>query len=220
MKHSLVVPAIIPTDVQSIEVTLRQLGPCSEIHLDVVDGVFVPFTSWPYRPFGYEQEVFDLFASYTLEVDLMVEDAYEAGRRWVEAGADMLVFHIESIDPALLEAFSASYDVTIGISLNADTPIEALIPYVPYSDYVQLMGIKEIGVQGQPFDEGVLERIDGVRALMPTHFVSIDGSVNAATIPFIKQHAPDRYIVGSAIVKAAEPRRAFEALHTLVSSTG
>ncbi len=220
MKHSLVVPAIIPTDVTSIAALLRQLGPCSEIHLDVVDGAFVPFSSWPYGPFGYEEEVRDLFMPYTLEVDLMVEDSFEAGRRWVEAGADMLVFHIESIAPALLEAFSASYNVTIGISLNADTPIEALLPYVPYSDYVQLMGIKEIGVQGQPFDEGVLERIDGVRALIPTHFVSIDGSVNTATIPLIKQHAPDRYIVGSAIVKASDPRSAFEMLHTLVSSTG
>ncbi len=220
MVHSLVVPAIIPTDVRSIEVTLQQLGPCSEIHLDVVDGAFVPFTSWPYEPFGYEADVRDLLACYTLEVDLMVEDAYEAGRRWVEAGADMLVFHIESIAPALLEAFATTYNVTIGISLNADTPVDALLPYVPYSDYVQLMGIKEIGAQGQPFDEEALMRIDQVRALIPTHFVSIDGSVNSTTIPLIKQHYPDRYIVGSAIVKADNPRSAFTSLHTLVSSTG
>lgn len=220
MLHSPLVPAIIPRDLSDIESCLRKLGPVSEIHLDVVDGGFVPFTSWPYQPTGREQDVHELLSSYTLEVDLMVQHPYEAAVRWVAAGADMLVFHIETITPTQLELFAHEYSVTVGISLNADTPIEALLPYVSCSDYVQIMGIAQIGAQGQPFDMRTLVRIDEARMLIPTHFVSVDGSVNADTIPLLKPHLPDRYIVGSAIVKQSDPQYAYQRLTQLWSSTG
>lgn len=220
MVHSRIVPAIIPRDSNHIADVLARLGAVSEIHVDVVDGEFVPATSWPYHPVGDESSVETLLKPYTLEVDLMVARPYEAGERWVAAGADMLVFHIETITPALLEEFAARYSVTIGISLTSDTPVSDLVSYAAFSDYVQVMGIREIGLQGQSFDEQCLSRIDEIRSLMPTHFISIDGSVNAETIPHLLPHHPDRFIVGSAIVQSENPRTAFESLHALVSSTG
>jgi len=220
MLHSPIVPAIIPTDETSLTETLRALGEISEVHVDVVDGVFVPAVSWPYNPTGSEMSVAALLRPYTLEVDLMVCDPLPAAERWVEAGADMLVFHIETISPEALSLFADSHTVTIGISLGSATPVEAIIPYAPYSEYVQVMGIREIGAQGQPFDVSCIDRIQLIQAMLPTHFVSIDGSVNGDTIPLLKTVRPDRYIVGSAIVKQSVPAHAHQALHRLVSSTG
>jgi ribulose-phosphate 3-epimerase len=80
-------------------------------------------------------------------------------------------------------------------------------------DYVELMGIDEIGRQGQPFDERVLQRIRDIKAKYPDLEVSIDGSVNEDTLPRLKEAGADRFVVGSAILNAENP----EAMHKKLS---
>jgi ribulose-phosphate 3-epimerase len=215
-----IVPALIPKDAAEVRSVLATLGFVSEVHLDVVDGQFVPFTSWPYIQGGSPQEVQTVTDRFTLEVDLMVEDPTTAGAAWIRAGADMLVFHVESIGLALFRSFveAAPRDVSISISALNDTPIETLLPYLPFADGVQLMGIAKIGSQGQAFDERVLGRLAVLRRDYPNHPLTVDGSVNKDSIQTLVQAGAHRLICGSAIVKADEPEAAYQRLLALANA--
>lgn len=212
-----IVPALIPKSAEQIKTVLPSLNFSPEIHIDVVDGKFVPFTSWPYEPTGMPKSVKSTTDCFTLEVDLMVENPLEAADAWLEAGADMLVFHVETIDLSAFKRFVESTKISIGISALNDTPLEVFIPYIEIADYIQLMGIAKIGAQGQPFDERVLERITELKRLFPKHPITIDGSVNKNTIAKIAKGGADRFICGSAIVAAPEPHLAYNELQALIN---
>lgn len=200
-----IVPAIIPTSADYVRTVVPQLRFSSELHLDVVDGRFVPYVSWPYEPAGDPDEVRGVTDSFTLEVDLMVREPLVAAEGWLKAGADMLVFHVESISVDDFKNFTNTARCTVGISANNDTSFETLASYLPYAAGVQLMGIAAIGAQGQGFDERVLERIEQTRRRFPNLPITIDGSVNEDTIIRIVDAGANRLICGSAVVKADNP---------------
>ncbi len=211
MLTSPIIPAIIPDSADAVAHFIQSLPGVPEIHVDAVDGVFVPFSSWPHLPAGMPDEVLTICEAVTLAVDLMVAEPLPAARAWLRAGADMLVFHIETITPKALQLFAEETAVTIGVAANNDTPNEALLPYLKTADYVQVMGIAAIGAQGQPFDERALLRIKWLREQDTAMVISIDGSVNADTLPMLLTHNLDRYIVGSAISRATDPKVAYKA---------
>ena len=122
-----IVPAVIPKSVDDLKTKLSQLTFSSEIHVDVVDGKFVPFTSWPYEPAGSPLEIKNISDRFTLEVDLMVIDPLKSAESWIEAGADMLVFHVESISLSDFKQFIKSAPASIGISALNDTPFDAIV---------------------------------------------------------------------------------------------
>jgi len=215
-----IIPAIIPTSHAELEVVLKQLQGIPEIHVDVVDGNFVPTISWPYEPVGEPKSLISLLNRFSLEVDLMVRNPLMAAEAWVSAGADQLVFHVETISVEAFQEYSDRATVSVGVCALMDTPDSVLEPYLAYADYVQVMGIAKIGNQGQPFDDRVFDRILWLRATAPQLPISIDGSVNAMTLPKIIPYELDRYIVGSAIVKQPNPRQAYSELVNLVQSTG
>jgi ribulose-phosphate 3-epimerase len=213
-----IVPAIIPKSAAEILTLLPKLSFSPEIHVDVVDGKFVPYTSWPYSPQGTPTEIRNETDKFTLEVDLMVENPLVAADAWLAAGADMLVFHTENISPVVLKRFSDSTKISIGIAVINDTPLEVLETYLEVVDYVQLMGIAKVGAQGQPFDERVLARILELKKRYPTLTISIDGSVNQNTVAKLVAAGADRLICGSAIVGVTNPQAAFLELQRLTTS--
>lgn len=212
-----IVPAVIPKSLDQIKTQLPHLIFSQEIHVDVVDGKFVPFISWPYEPNGVPKEISSLTDSFTLEVDLMVEDPITAAEAWIEAGADMLVFHVETINLKSFTEFVKTSPVSVGISSLNDTPLDTLFSYLNVADYVQLMGIEKIGVQGQSFDNRVFERIKIVKKSFPNHPIVIDGSVNKETILSLKQAGVNRLIVGSAIASAKNPYESYKELMSLIN---
>jgi pentose-5-phosphate-3-epimerase len=132
----------------------------------------------------------------------------------------MLVFHIETISPEALQLFAEETAVTIGVAANNDTPNEALLPYLKTTDYVQVMGIAAIGAQGQPFDERAIARILWLRAQDAAMVISIDGSVNETKLPMLTTYHLDRYIVGSAISRALEPKTVYKEFSNLALQQG
>jgi ribulose-phosphate 3-epimerase len=214
-----IVPALIPTSQAEVVATTKQLRFSHEFHLDVVDGKFVSSISWPYKPDGEPLSVKAHTDAFTLEVDLMVSNPTVAAKEWVRAGADMLVFHIETIDvPSFKDcvAYDIPRDVSVGVSFSGDTPLEAIFPYVEYADYIQIMGIHTIGLQGQPFEEVTFEKIKQLKEKFPETPISVDGSVNESTIKRLAKAGADRLIVGSAIVKQADKEAAYKTLRACV----
>jgi len=212
-----IVPAIIPQSFADLESQIAKISHVPEVHVDVVDGVFVPPMSWPYTTENAIPSVaYELLSVFSLEVDLMVEDQIGAARAWLAAGADQLVFHAEVISPVVLEAFRTEHDVTIGISSLNAMSLAQLYTYFPLVDYVQVMGIAEIGAQGQPFDESVIARIQKIQHDFPDMPISIDGSMNATTLPRIIPLQLSRIIVGSAIMGKPDPLAAYHELVELI----
>ena len=212
MLTSPIIPAVIPTSLADLQQSLVKLSGLPELHLDVVDGLFVPFTSWPYHENASPKLAKELLDVFSLEVDLMVNDPLTAGSDWLLAGADQLVFHVETISLSAFKDFADNTNLTVGISANNDTDFAILREYLAVADYVQVMGIKTIGSQGQPFDARALDRISLLRNDFPTLPISIDGSVNAETLPMLARLKLNRYIVGSAIIKQTDPILAYKTL--------
>lgn len=213
-----VVPAVIPQSESHLVEMTKMLRFSHEFHLDLVDGKFVSAASWPFIGGGEAVAVKPHTDAYTLEVDLMVHNPIPVAREWIKAGADMLVFHIETVDVASFVDFvtHAPKGVTIGVSFSGDTNVEAVYPYLEHAEYVQVMGIHTIGSQGQPFDESVFDRITAVQRHSSDMLISVDGSVNALTIPKLLRAGAHRLIVGSAIVGQSDPEAAYDELCRVV----
>lgn len=217
MTYVPIVPAVIPKNEQMVLDLAARLTFAQEFQLDLVDGQFAPTASWPYEPLGEPMAVKAALDCYTLEVDLMVAEPLPAARDWLAAGADMLVFHIESLSLEAFRVFSEDTQVSIGVSAHGETTMEELAAYAHHADYIQLMGIYEIGAQGQPFDEAVLEKIHYLRDVFPEKSISIDGSVNAETIARLQEAGADRFVCGSAIVLQEDPEAAYQGLAALIN---
>lgn len=209
MISSPLVPAIIPQSLADLKLQLQRVGPVQELHIDVVDGKFVPYTSWPYINDSDMSQLETSLLPYTLEVDLMVVDPAAVAGSWIDNGADRLVFHMETISFTAFKQFADTTSITVGICASNDTPFEELEAYLEVADFVQVMGIAQIGVQGQPFDDRALERIAKLKELYPRVSVSLDGSVNATTLPDLLALRLDRYIMGSAVMSAEDPYAAY-----------
>ncbi len=213
------IPAIIPTSKENLTETLERLSFADEMQIDVVDGEFVPFVSWPYEPEGQVGEVSEMLQKYFVEVDLMVIRAVSAGREWQAAGAKRLIFHLEGLTQHEAEtALSLKDDnCEIGFAINNDTDLSLLVSYINKLDFVQLMGIKEIGSQGQPFDERVLERIKTLRKSFPHLIISVDGAVSMETAGKLIAAGANRLVSGSAILKADEPKEAYKKISEILN---
>lgn len=212
-----VVPAIIPENYDSLRETIQSLQFAHEIQIDVVDGKFVAPVSWPFQPAGSPKEIKPYTDAHTLEVDLMVAEPVAAAKAWEAAGADMLVFHVESIPLTVLEHFVEQTNVTVGVACSGNTTMDTFISYVRVADYVQLMGITEIGKQGQPFDATVIDKIRMIKEAFPEKMISIDGAVNEKTIQQLAAAGADRFVAGSAILGAHSPEEAYRDLVELVN---
>lgn len=212
-----IVPAIIPRDKDEVIKFSEVLTFSKEFHLDLVDGRFVPTVSWPFDPSGDPLQVKSHLDSYTLEIDLMVENPINVAKQWLTAGADMLVFHVETLPLDVFKDFVNTESISIGISAHGDTTLDTLTEYCEYADYIQLMGIREIGSQGQKFDKEVLAKIVELKKIFPYKSITIDGSVNSDTIVSLREAGADRFICGSAIVLQDDPELAHKSLSELIN---
>lgn len=213
----MITPAIIPTSLQHLKDAIAKL-PTRNWQIDVVDGKFVPFESWPYHPLGNPSEAADILIDIKAEIDLMVEEPLKAATNWIDAGASALVFHLEGLDdPKQALDLVDNNDIEIAFALNNDTPLEILYPYIESLDFVQLMGIKIIGAQSQPFDNRVIDRIMEISSLFPNTSISVDGGVNADTIKSLKDAGANRFVVGSAIQNAENPILEYQKLLKIIA---
>lgn len=209
----MILPAIIPRSLSHLEESLKKVSFAKSIQIDVVDGKFDDDISWPYEPEGSVREAAALLGNKRIEVDLMVRDPLIAAQNWLEIGASSVVCHLESLDdPENILNLKDDFDFSLGIAVNNGTDLEPLFSFVDQIDFVQLMGIANIGSQGEPFDDRVIAHIVTLRSLYPDLTISIDGGVNENTIQPLKEAGANRFVVGSTILKAENPEQKYEEL--------
>lgn len=213
-----IIPAIIPQSYQHLEKALRRVETFTRtVQIDIVDGVFVPFISWPYHEGDSISELAQHGKEFQIEVDLMIKNPERVILEYVKAGVKRVIVHLESTEELQdICAYHHKHDFELGLSINNGTELSELTRHIDEVDFVQLMGIAQIGSQGQTFDPRVLERINTIRSAYPDLVISIDGSVNSETLPLLKKAGATRFVSGSAILSASDPARAFKELEDLV----
>lgn len=230
----IIVPAIIPVSREDLEEKLAQLsGLCEEVQVDIVDGVYAKPASWPYVKDAQEASrmltegtMLPHVGEYKLEIDLMSADPESSIGTWIGLGATRVTVHAESTRflPRLLESTRSLYGhdagfssdlLSLGLAIGTETDLALIEPYLSKIDYVQFMGVRTIGRQGEPFAPGVLSRIQMFRKKYPKIPVQVDGGVSLENAPKLLQAGVSRLVVGSALWKApdiAERYRAFDEL--------
>ncbi len=174
----------------------------SYIHIDVMDGQFVPQTSLS------PQEIIELskVSDKKLDVHLMVEDPIS----YVEQIKDLknieyITIHLE-IDKDIKEILSKikSYGYKSGLSIKPNTDIKSLIPYLEDLDLILLMTV-EPGLGGQPFIESSTKKIQDLKNLVNNINIKIevDGGINNKTINLVKE--ANIFVIGSYITKSENP---------------
>ncbi len=234
-----IIPAILPKDLDDLREKMGQIsGLAPLVQIDICDGKFVPSKTWPYVKGGMdefaristEDEGFPFWDSLDLEIDLMVRNPEEVVDDWIKIGAKRLVLHLESASNILKTierlrndygtAGEDSFGLEIGIALDLRTPNEEAYEILnlidengnSIVDFVQFMGIDNIGFQGQEFDDYVLEKISDLRDLYPNIKISVDGGVGFDNASDLISAGTNRLISGSAIFASDDIAKAISDL--------
>jgi ribulose-phosphate 3-epimerase len=167
------------------------------LHLDVMDGHFVPNISFGPAVTAATRKTTSAF----LDVHLMITDPVRYTPAFVKAGAHAITFHVEVVtDPAETAREIRKLGCKhVGITLNPATPIESIYPALDAVDHVLIMSVVP-GFSGQKFMGDVLSKAEAVKKrLKPTQRLEIDGGINVETIAQAAAAGVDWFVVASAI---------------------
>ena len=194
----LVGPSLLACDFANLEREVRRLEEAGAriLHLDVMDGHFVPNISFGLPIVEAVRRVTDL----PLDVHLMISQPGRYLGQFREAGADLLTIHIEAVpEPQPLLEQIRSLGAAAGITLNPPTPLSDIEGYLDFCDFVLVMSVMP-GFGGQQFDSVALEKLRRLRALAGTEkLLSVDGGVNVDTIGACAAAGADLFVVGSSL---------------------
>ena len=207
-----IAPSILSADFVNLERDIHNIeeNGADWVHVDVMDGLFVPNISIGIPVVQALRRVTDL----PLDVHLMIERPIRYVEQFVRAGADWLTIHIEADQPQnTLEALDKirALGCKTAVSLKPRTPAEAALPYLTKCDMVLVMTV-EPGFGGQSFMADMMEKVRFLRTTLdrvnPECRIEVDGGVDAVTQAVCKQNGADVLVTGSAYFKAAD-RAAF-----------
>ncbi len=166
------------------------------IHWDVMDGHFVPNLSYGAMVIESVRDVSDI----PCEAHLMISDPAKYVDEYLQAGCDVVTFHVEAVDDPrpLLEKIQAA-DALAGLALNPSTSVETIKPYLDNCDLVLVMSV-EPGFGGQKFMPSALEKLAQIRDVLPDGVrLSVDGGIGPGTTAQTASAGADTFVVGSAI---------------------
>jgi ribulose-phosphate 3-epimerase len=193
-----VVPSLLLCDFGHLADEMHKLEAAGvrALHLDVMDGHFVPNLSYGVPIAEAVRRVTEL----PIEAHLMISDPARYAEQFVSAGVDAITFHIEAVaNPRPLLEKLRSLGVAAGLAFNPETPISAIRGFLDACDLVLTMSVSP-GFGGQAFQSVALEKLRQLRALVgPDVLLEVDGGVNGGTIVQCAAAGAQMYVVGSAI---------------------
>jgi ribulose-phosphate 3-epimerase len=203
-----IAPSVLSADFTRLgeEVRMVEEGGADLLHLDVMDAHFVP--NLTFGPMVIA--AIDSITELKLSTHLMMSDPEPFLEDFVKAGSDEVIVHIESYpDPTRVLARIRELGAQAGLTLNPDTPMEAIEPYLSGVDVFLVMSVNP-GWGGQGFMPSMLPKLTRAVELRKEHgygySLHIDGGIDRTTAPEAVQAGAEVLIAGSAVFKSEDPR--------------
>lgn len=217
-----IIPTCVPRSREELIQTANAISAFAPvIHIDIVDGIFAPASTWPYTDGGiFEAPDLSQIAGVVAEIHLMVEEPLDIGTRFAEAGAKRIIGHVEAFDDedhvhSMLRTWQRAGADEVGLGILMETPLEVLAHHEHIANIFQLMTIASIGKQGIPYEESAPARVAEAHARFPKTILSVDGGVATRNIEALARSGARRFCAGSAISKAADHAAAYRELAAL-----
>lgn len=205
-------PSLLSADFSRLEQDIKMVEPHAEwLHLDVMDGHFVPNISFGIPVIRSVRKVTNLF----FDVHLMISHPLQYIEVIADAGADMICFHYESEDdPAKVIEKIHNCGKKAGLAVSPDTDVHALLPYLPEVDMILVMGVYP-GFGNQKFLPQTCSRIREIKGLLlrlPPEkrniYIEVDGGVNQQTAYLVKDAGANVLVSGSYVFGNPNPAQA------------
>ncbi len=217
-KHTpVILPSLLLCDFGNLQHEIERLTEAGVrgLHLDVMDGHFVPNLTYGMPIVAAVRRLTTL----PLDVHLMVSDPGRYIRDFYEAGADAITIHVEAADdclPVLQDI--RQLGAAAGLALNPATPLSRIKPLLELCDLVLVMSVAA-GFGGQSFEAVALDKLAKLRTMAPHALLEIDGGVNSDTIHDCARAGAQLYVVGSAIFRQTDYRSVIRDLVSRAAST-
>ena len=194
-----IVPAILPKNFADLREKLSLVkGLARLVQIDICEEKLIFENGLPF------------WEDFDFEIDLMIEKPENKLDYFINAGARRIIFHwglVKNLD-SVFKKLSGVVDV--GIALGLEIPVNIIEPFIDKIDTVQVMGIKRIGFQGEPFEESVIDKVAILRDKYPRLAISVDGGVNLTNAPRLIKVGATRLVVGSAIFESNDLKATIE----------
>ena len=212
----IIAPSILSADFGHLDRAVRMLDRSSAewVHVDVMDGVFVPNISFGFPVLKAVRKA----PRKLLDVHLMIVEPERYVQRFAQAGADMVTFHLEACaDPARCIALIRASGARVGITIKPATPVETVRKWLQIVDMVLIMSV-EPGFGGQRFIPESLDKIRALRRMAadsnPALLVEVDGGITLQNAREIFDAGADVLVAGSTVFGAEDPETAiYDLLH-------
>lgn len=203
----LVSPSILAADFTNLQKELEMINSSEAdyLHLDVMDGIFVPNIS-----FGFPViEAISKISLKPLDVHLMIVEPHKWVNRLKDLGVEIMNVHLEAclhLDRTIFAIHDAG--MKAGVTLNPSTPVSMLVDVIDQLDLVLLMSVNP-GFGGQPFIQNTLKKVKELKELRDSTgssaLIEVDGGVNEATGKSLSEAGADILVAGSYVFKAEKP---------------
>jgi ribulose-phosphate 3-epimerase len=211
-----IAPSVLDADFGRLaeQIALVEAAGAAALHLDIMDGHFVPNLSIGVPVVASIRRCTRLF----LDTHLMITDPLKYAPAFVDAGSQCITFHIEVIkEPRKLIRQIRALGVKVGVSLNPDTPVESVLDLVDDVDVLLVMTVFP-GFGGQRFMTQCLSKIEVLaKRLRPEQWLEVDGGINAETAPLAVAAGANTLVAGSAVFGAPNPALALRNLRSVAS---
>ena len=205
-----IAPSILSADFSRLSDHIAEIEDAVQIlHLDVMDGHFVPNISFGPDVVKAIRPQCELF----FDTHLMISDPAKYAPEFVKAGSDLITFHLEAVDDAgAMIRQLRDLQTGVGISIKPKTPVESLEGIISDVDMVLLMTV-EPGFGGQSFIPESIERCQKLKAMLrKDQRLEVDGGISNATVAGIAAAGADTLVAGNAVFAQSDPVAAIEAI--------